>query len=87
MNTPPKPPASESDIHVNPEEDVSAKQADDASAQAEFGAGSKNQEQAPQPQRREGSIASDGRKPIETILYECRRSFYFAFFVSPQFTA
>jgi PrtD family type I secretion system ABC transporter len=79
MNTPPKPPASESDIHVNPEEDVSAKQADDAGAQAEFGADAKNQEQAPQPQRREGAIARDGRKPIETILYECRRSFYFAF--------
>jgi PrtD family type I secretion system ABC transporter len=79
MNTPPKPPASESDIHVNPEEDLPAKQAGDAGTQAEFGAESKNQEQAPQPQRREGAIARDGRKPIETILYECRRSFYFAF--------
>jgi len=75
MNTPPKPPASESDIHVNPEEGASAKQADDAGEQAEFGADAKNQEQAPQPQRREGAIAKDGRKPIETILYECRRSF------------
>ena len=79
MNTPPKPPVSESDIHLNPEEDVSAKQAGDAGTQAEFGADAKNQEQAPQPQRREGAIARDGRKPIETILYECRRSFYFAF--------
>ena len=76
---PPKPPTSESDIHVNPEEGTSAKQAGDAGAQAQFGAESKQEEQAPQPQKREGAIAKDGRKPIETILYECRRSFYFAF--------
>ncbi len=79
MNMPPKPPASESDIHVNPEEDISAKQAGEEGMQAEFGADAKNQEEATQPQRREGAIAKDGRKPIETILYECRRSFYFAF--------
>ena len=26
-----------------------------------------------------GQIVSDGRKPLQTILYECRRSFYLAF--------
>jgi len=41
---------------------------------------------APPPQHDEastkqgpGQIVSDGRKPLQTILYECRRSFYLAF--------
>ncbi len=31
---------------------------------------------------REGQIVSDGRKPIESVLFQCRRSFYFAFFIT-----
>lgn len=30
----------------------------------------------------EGQIVSDGRKPIESVLFQCRRSFYFAFFIT-----
>lgn len=29
-----------------------------------------------------GAIAGDGRKPIESVLYQCRRTFYFAFFIT-----
>lgn len=37
----------------------------------------------PQPQgRRDGVIAKDDRKPLKTILHECRRSFYLAFGVT-----
>ena len=31
---------------------------------------------------REGQVVGDGRKPIESVLYQCRRSFYFAFFIT-----
>jgi len=37
------------------------------------------QNQAPPQGQRAGAIAGDGRKPLQTILYECRRSFYLAF--------
>ena len=37
------------------------------------------QNQAPPQGQRAGAIAEDGRKPLQTILYECRRSFYLAF--------
>ena len=33
----------------------------------------------PQPP---GEIVSDGRQPIESVLYQCRRTFYFAFFIT-----
>ncbi len=29
-----------------------------------------------------GEVVSDGRKPIESVLYQCRRTFYFAFFIT-----
>lgn len=32
--------------------------------------------------QREGAIAIDSRKPIESVLYQCRRTFYFAFFIT-----
>jgi ATP-binding cassette subfamily C exporter for protease/lipase len=37
------------------------------------------QTEAPPQGQRAGAIASDGRKPLQTILHECRRSFYLAF--------
>ena len=33
-----------------------------------------------------GEVVNDGRKPIESVLYQCRRTFYFAFFnIVPNF--
>ena len=29
-----------------------------------------------------GVVTGDGRKPIESVLYQCRRTFYFAFFIT-----
>ena len=29
-----------------------------------------------------GEVVNDGRKPIESVLYQCRRTFYFAFFIT-----
>jgi len=40
---------------------------------------SASQTQAPPQGQRAGAIAGDGRKPLQTILHECRRSFYLAF--------
>ena len=40
---------------------------------------SQAQNQVPPQGQRAGAIASDGRKPLQTILHECRRSFYLAF--------
>jgi PrtD family type I secretion system ABC transporter len=36
---------------------------------------------SPQAQQ-SGVVASDGRKPIEAVLYQCRRTFYLAFFIT-----
>ena len=40
------------------------------------------QNQAPPQGQRAGAIAEDGRKPLQTILLECRRSFYLVFIIT-----
>jgi ATP-binding cassette subfamily C exporter for protease/lipase len=43
---------------------------------------SASQTQAPPQGQRAGAIAGDGRKPLQTILLECRRSFYLVFIIT-----
>ena len=40
------------------------------------------QTEAPPQGQRAGAIAEDGRKPLQTILHECRRSFYLVFIIT-----
>ena len=40
------------------------------------------QNHAPPQGQRAGAIAGDGRKPLQTILLECRRSFYLVFIIT-----
>lgn len=49
---------------------------------ADAGGTNSNQEPPKVKSRAPGEIAKSDRKPIEAVLYECRRTFYFAFFVT-----
>ena len=46
------------------------------------GSANSTEDEAPTRQSRDGAIAGSLRKPIEAVLYDCRRSFYFVFMVT-----
>jgi ATP-binding cassette subfamily C exporter for protease/lipase/ATP-binding cassette subfamily C protein EexD len=63
-----------------PEEDVKANSgADSAKNQSNENSSAQAKEANPEPNvRGAGNVAPGHRKPIEAVLYECRRTFYFA---------
>lgn len=46
------------------------------------GSANSTEDEAPTRPSRDGAIAGSLRKPIEAVLYDCRRSFYFVFMVT-----
>jgi len=60
-----------------------ASQGRSSASEEKFSFGSSKKDDFPETKKRvRGELADDGRKPIEAVLYECRRTFYLAIAIS-----